>query len=163
MVTARRLVSFATLSEGASLMVLLLVLGGSLTLNVWLGWTVKAQLRPAPIGGIKIGSLVKDLPARVVGGADTTLKLAANRPSVLYYVSPTCGWCERNYESVLAVAGSSAGENFAWYGIVRSDDEPRLAEHLKKRPLPFPVYLVDNERLLELELRATPTTLVVNP
>ena len=81
-------------------------------------------------------------------------------PTIIYYFSPSCGWCKYNLPSVLALFRQTQGK-FRVVGI--SDTSSGLAQYLSVARLPFPVITnVDGPTSEEYMLNDTPRTLVVS-
>ncbi len=40
-------------------------------------------------------------------GQRRSVRFDAGLPTVVYFFSPTCGWCERNWDNVLALSAAS--------------------------------------------------------
>ena len=82
------------------------------------------------------------------------------RPAVLYVFAPGCGWCDRNYEAVIALHTAAAGR-YRFVGLSLEDEG--LPEYLTRHPLPFEVVTgVDREVIEGYKLARTPRTLVID-
>lgn len=81
------------------------------------------------------------------------------RPTVVYFMSPTCVWCKRNLESIRALA-VAASDKYRFVGISSTRDG--LREYLEKAQYPFPVYFADAAASRELKLSVTPETILVS-
>jgi hypothetical protein len=116
-----------------------------------------------PLGGIQLGAEFPDLVGVSLEGSAVSLNLKRDKPTVLYVMSPTCGWCRRNYPNVVALAKKAMGDYY-FVGVSTTGTIAELRAHLKELPLPFEVFLLDREKLGQLVyFRATPTTLVLSP
>ena len=146
--------------------VLLALLVLSLACNVALGArAVRSHLRTLRIEALsaplKPGSLVPSLEANRLGGGREPL-LFGRGDTILYFLSSTCGWCERNISNLRAVAtqlkpGTSLllisldrGEQAAWVYAARLD-------------LNVPFYFdPDADGLRAYHVTGTPSTILVS-
>ena len=142
----RSLVAFGTT-------VLLLV---SVALNVALGRRLQAFMEPEDRSTL-IGTAVPPLDVRTIDGHAVEIRFD-ERPTILYYFSPNCGWCERNWTNVQALI-ASVGQRYRFVGLSTvADVSPYMASH----HLSFEVYsglTLETARLYHLG--GTPQTIVV--
>lgn len=83
-----------------------------------------------------------------------------SRPTVVYVLSPLCGWCKRNEANIKALVAAS-GAKFRFVGL--SIAAQNLKEYVAEGHAPFPVYLVNSaDEIKRLNLGSTPQTLIVN-
>jgi|ERR1044072_359541 thioredoxin-related protein len=144
---------------------LLLVLLGSLSLNVYLGWKVRHAEPTSNFQSIvRIEPGTKVMPLRAVdmdGQPHLVSYNDVNRPTVVYVIAPSCIWCERNRENIDQVARLK-GNEFRFVGL--SLAVSGLKEYLGQHNLSFPVYTVlDSETIKAFGLGATPQTIVISP
>jgi peroxiredoxin len=81
------------------------------------------------------------------------------QPVILYYFSPTCPWCERNWINIKAVLAATQGR----YRFVGLTSATNAGPFLRQRGLTFEVYTgisPDAERVYHLG--GTPHTVVVS-
>jgi hypothetical protein len=138
-------------------------LAASLALNVALGWKVQSlTARPATRpGGVQAGTVLPSIPVVGLDGASATLSFRDPRPTILYVLSPHCGWCTRNQANIAALARAH-GRRFRFVGLSIARDG--LASYAERAQLGFPIFALAAERLIaELDLQATPQTVVVSP
>jgi hypothetical protein len=146
-------------------LLLFLVLSLSLSLNVVLGWRIRALEATAqapPRGGVKVGIHWPVIGALDGEGRKIAIGYDASRPTIVYVLSPKCQWCKRNYRNVRALAEANK-DRFRFVGLSTTSDG--LTDHLLASPLPFPVFALDpaDRRPADLGfLAATPQTLVVD-
>jgi len=142
--------------------VLLTILCLSLSVNVVLGRRIYGTAKPvSALGGIKLETLVEDIPVIGIDGKSAVLSLVGDRPTLVYVFSPTCGWCKANYENILALA-DRARSHYRIVGLSSNGSIEDLRKHISKAPLPFEVFLVDSAKVGNRPfLVATPTTLLV--
>jgi hypothetical protein len=82
----------------------------------------------------------------------------SNMPTVLYFLSAHCGWCDRNAANVAALVATSSNR-YRFYPISRDKDNP--AEYVKRLRWPFSVFYRPVDASL-LRLGVTPQTIVVS-
>lgn len=109
--------------------------------------------------GVRPGDVMPKLTARTIDGKDIVIDFAGDMPSVLYALSPTCRWCERNHDNIIALA-TAASSRYRFVGI--SDDNNGLLEqYLHDYPLPFDVFVANFSGIKGLD--GTPQTVVIGP
>jgi hypothetical protein len=141
---------------------LLLLLLASLSLNVYLGWKVKrGNVAPNLIAPVTPGTKVEPIRVTSLDGKSQTISYQdTDKPTVLYRLSPTCSWCERNRENIAKL--TERGDRFRFIGLSLS--EAGLREYVEKQQLKFPVYTrVAPEAQTALGLGPTPQTIVISP
>ncbi|HSE49484.1 MAG TPA: hypothetical protein VLA96_09790 [Terriglobales bacterium] len=135
----------------------MILLTGSLALNVWLGLSMQKQA--AGRHDSVIGRRVT--PFRVMDSENRALELEFSkeqRPVVLYVLSPTCQWCEANLPAITALANNTKSR-YRFVGLSLSDT--RL-EASTGNSLPFPVYSVASfTSVVQMNLGSTPQTLLI--
>ncbi|HEY5380981.1 MAG TPA: TlpA disulfide reductase family protein [Acidobacteriaceae bacterium] len=135
----------------------------SLGLNVYLASNGGLRPHPKPVALLKPGASVPSSismedatgkPVRVNFADDT-------RPTVLYVLSPQCGWCKRNEANMKALyAADSDKYRFVGVSLVSQN----LAQYVSDKREPFPVYLLPSKDVMEkLHVIGTPETIVVGP
>lgn len=103
--------------------------------------------------------LPSPLPLLDADGKQVSLAFDDARPTVIYVLSPQCGWCKKN-ESNIKTLSEAADSRFRFVGL--SLDGANLKEYIAAGRAPFPVYQVTStEETEKLGLSATPTTIVV--
>jgi thiol-disulfide isomerase/thioredoxin len=152
-----------TLKANAGLIFLFVVLASSLSLNVALGREL--QRRPpttaARMAGLQADTVMPPISAQDRSGNPVQITFQGDRPTVLYVLSPLCGWCKRNEPNIQALASAGAGK-YRFVGLSTNGDLQQLNELLKANPLPFEVYFMDSVELIEkLDLGVTPQTAIV--
>jgi len=128
----------------------------SVALNVALGRRLLAFMAPED-RSTPIGIAAPPLDVRTVDGRAVEIRFDG-RPTILYYFSPNCGWCERNWTNVQALI-ASVGQRYRFVGLSTvADVSPYMASH----HLSFEVYsglTLETARLYHLG--GTPQTIVV--
>lgn len=131
-------------------------------LNVALGVRVAQQRQTIESGQGKavqrhLGRPFAPFEARDIDG--DSVRIDFDRPTVLYFFQPGCGWCERNHEAANALSRQlSATHRFVGVSLA----EAGLAELVERRPPAFEVVTGLSPQLLEsYELGGTPRTIVI--
>lgn len=165
MQSASQRVEFADRSVRRDFIVLLVILSGSLALNVALGRRINTlrSLLPNAVAPVvvPVGTTLPPISAVDLQGAAATISYRVHLPTVLYVFVPTCHWCERNLENIKFLASARAGQ-YQFIGL--SLNQPELKEYVAGHGITFPVYTrVSPEAIKALRLGGTPQTLVVSP
>jgi len=118
--------------------------------------TMRAQARLAA------GDKVPPIVARDPEGHTAVLDYSStNLPTVLFVISPTCGWCTKNIMNMRALT-ERAGSRYRFVGLSVSSD--KVADYVKENKLDFPVYTdLPFLPMKEYKLGGTPQTIVVSP
>jgi len=155
----------ASLESNRALTLFFTVLTLSLALNVFLGWRVRGlrailnQERRQV--GISMGTDLSSLPVFDVAGRTTRIDFNANIPTVVYVLSPSCGWCRLNEHNMQVLAARKSSE-FRFIGL--SSTAENLQQYVSAGHAPFTVYVAGSaESTPGLDFRTTPQTLVVSP
>jgi hypothetical protein len=146
-------------SKNAGTVFLVFALFASLTLNVYQGLDARGAFAPVP--GVKVGAkLPGSIPLVDQDGKPAVLAFADDsRKSVLYVLSPLCGWCKKNEANIKALA-LDASSRFRFVGV--SIEAKNLKEYVAEGHVPFPVYLVSSkDQIDKLHFDGTPQTVVV--
>lgn len=134
------------------------LLAASMMVNVAQAHRLRGSVAPHPKDAL-LGHSVRPIPAMDQNGRALTIRFDRNVPTVLYYFSPSCGWCERNWDNVEALSKRSGGR----YRVVAIAAETSLAEFIARHPLSLEVYGgISNDVRETLGLSGTPRTLVVS-
>jgi hypothetical protein len=153
-----RVKEFLRNSGGTAFLLSVLVL--SLGLNVYLARRVGlGRARTPATQGIRPGTQLP-VPLAVVdqNGSTVSLTFASGRPTVLYVLSPLCGWCTRNEANVAALR-AAVGSRFDFVGL--SLVSQKLEEYVAEKHAPFPIYVLSAEMRRKFGFGLTPETLVV--
>jgi hypothetical protein len=105
-----------------------------------------------------LGRVVGPLNALSVDGQELAITYHASRPTILYFFSPSCQWCERNWENVRALQAATRTTH-RFVGISATKD---ISSFLTDRRLTFEVVTTPSRgSLLDYHLGGTPQTIVV--
>lgn len=132
------------LGSNSALAFLLLVLTGSLSGNVVQLYRYERLTHPTELG-VRLGAVLR--PFVVVGrdGKRTQLDFSGSKPTVIYVMSPLCGWCKRNQANITSLALQKA-RDYQFVGLSTTDNQ--LKDFWKSTKLPFPVYSVPSADVL---------------
>lgn len=132
----------------------------STLLNIALGGQLYgAKTTQASIHEPKAGMMVAPFEGSTPNGQRIAINFDHTVPTILYHFSPTCSWCERNWENVKALVAQTKGR-YRFVGISQKRVTPGF---LRERSLDIDVAAELDigvaERLL---LGGTPQTIVVS-
>ena len=148
----------------------LLILGGllvcSLAINLLLARRVASLKRT--IGVIKsesrlaLGETVPPIVAKDPQGRTAVIDYGETQlPTVVFIISPTCGWCTKNVMNMRALT-ENVGDHYRFVGLSLSSD--KLIDYVKENQLEFPIYTdLPVLTMREYKLGGTPQTIVVSP
>ena len=103
-----------------------------------------------------IGSPAEPFAVTALDGQVSTIRF--DRPTILYYFSPQCGWCEKNWLNIKALTAGTASR----YRFIGLSTTPKIVEFLEDHQLTFEVYSgVSPETLRKYDFGGTPRTVVV--
>lgn len=135
----------------------------SLGLNVYLARNGGLRPHPTPVPPLKAGASVpSSINLEDVTGKPVRVNFADDsRPTVLYVLSPQCGWCKRNEGNMKALY-AAAGDKYRFIGVSLVPEN--LAKYIADKHEPFPVYLLSSKDVgAQLHVIGTPETIVVGP
>lgn len=79
----------------------------------------------------RVGTAVGPIAVHAASGAVQTVRFDEGRPTLLYYFSPTCAWCERNWGNVDALADAAKGR----FRVIAVAGEADLRAFRENHPL----------------------------
>lgn len=135
-----------------SLVVVALLL--SIALNVWLAARLTSFQRHVS-ATLAVGTPVPSINGTTTSG--DVVGVDFRRPAVIYFFSPDCAWCERNWANALSVARSAA----ARYQFVAVTTRNVSSEFAHERRIEVPILRIDESTAKAFGFAATPATLVV--
>jgi peroxiredoxin len=156
-----RKLSLATLlrsfTERNLLLLLLLV---SVGVNVSLALKVRQDQAALSQKPFPTGNIAPALSLRGVRAADESLSFGHGKlPVLLYWFSPTCGWCEANLSNFKALASQASNKyRFVPVSMASVTD---LDSYARERKLGFPVYRISSSAAKQYRFQGTPDTLLV--
>lgn len=108
---------------------------------------------------LEAGAVAPVLEVATLDGQARTIDFSG-RTTVLYYFSPECGWCEKNWLNVKAlIAGTHDRVRF-----IGLSTTPRISEYMAERRLGFEVYTgLSLETVRAYGFGGTPQTVVISP
>lgn len=141
--------------------VALVALGVSLGLNIVImsGRFANTPLRPIVTEKLPLGTKVLPIEARTTDGNKLRIDSGGARATILYFFSTSCGWCERNWANVHALASSTRG-TYEFIGVSNSPDTGEFAHEMG---LPFRcVTGVPDDVLGRIHVGGTPRTIALS-
>lgn len=118
---------------------------------------IEARLSTAPQPGAVLQlQRLQSRDGRIIDLADA----ASGVPTIIYYFSPSCGWCERNWSSVSVLEKETRGR----YRFIALAETSDLRVTVAKHNLKFDVVggLKGSDRHI-LGFTGTPQTVVISP
>jgi hypothetical protein len=135
----------------------LTMLAVSLSANVLLGYAVRNPR--SPIDTLTAGMVAPPLALKTLAGQPATIDFSsAPQGTILYFMSGTCGWCERNAPIVAALA-AQVKDKYRLIGIA-SDGEGLQTYANDKGP--FQLFIMKPELRLGYRVNGLPQTTVIN-
>jgi peroxiredoxin len=80
-------------------------------------------------------------------------------PTLFYWFSPTCGWCELNLPNLEALAAQAHGKYRLF--AVSTASPADLADYAARHDLSFPLYTISAHAASQYHFFGTPTSLLV--
>jgi hypothetical protein len=115
------------------------------------------ETRTAPVA--PLGAPAPVIDGLALSGEPARLVFDDGRPTVLYYFSSTCGWCNRNWANVAALA-AAAGDRFRLVAVTAERDVEAFAD---ERRFGFEIVQgISDETRRAFGFRGTPHTVVVS-
>jgi hypothetical protein len=143
----------------ATVYVMTLLLVCSAGLNVMLSRDLRDSRAPV-VRSLARNTPVPALTGRTLDGRPITFAFSGELPTVLYYFSAECGWCDRNWNNVNSVRIATR-TRYRFIGVAASDSVPTYMRELDA-VLPI-VTGVSRETLDAFRFTGTPHTVVVGP
>jgi hypothetical protein len=136
------------------------VLAVSAGLNVLQGQRIRALSEWQQPATTAMGRQAIAIGGYSLDGAAVNVEFRGAVPTVIYYFSPTCGWCERNWTNVKALSGSANGR----YRVIAVTSARGLRAYVDSRHLEVDVIegMSENTRR-SFAFGGPPHTLVVSP
>ncbi len=142
--------------------VVVVLLAISLGINVFLGqelWHQASRVaqRESLMAGARLANLTVEDPA----GRRVTINWAADkRPVVMYFFSPSCGWCARNLRNIKALSEARRAD-YRFVGI--SLFGGNIERYVRDNNLMFPVYTNPQQQDAgRLIIDSTPLTAIIS-
>jgi len=151
------------MKENGGTFFLVTILALSLGLNVYLEREIRRGNRSFPVPDTISVNTKLPSPLQVLNedGKAIELSFDDSRPTVLYVLSPECGWCKKNEPNIKALV-AVAGARFRFVGL--STLSVGLKDYIAQGRAPFQVYAVQSpEQAAKLGLTGTPDTILVGP
>src|SRR5437016_5012179 len=131
----------------------------SVALNVVLSKRLMAL--QAVGASLQAGERVPALEVKALDGRPAQISYDGALPTLIYYFSPTCGWCERNWDNVRTLT-AVAPHHFRVVGL--SPTSKDVEKVMRQHDVNFEVFTtVSSEALRAYRLHGTPDTVLVSP
>jgi peroxiredoxin len=139
-------------------MVMMALLVVSVGVNVLQAKRIRTLVDPELPAPAVLGHQAPAIPALTPRGEPATIQFDG-RPTLVYYFSPSCPWCERNWANVRALAAAANGR----YRVVAITADTHLGAFAQTHALNFEVYGgVSAESREAYGFHGTPQTVVVS-
>jgi peroxiredoxin len=136
----------------------LFVLGASVAANLILANRLLQANQPASTN-LPVGTVVEPFSAVSPRGDTVVVDYQSGVPTVLYYFSPSCGWCERNWANVETLAEQTKSR----YRFIAVSSADVSAEFIRDRHVAFEVVSnVPQDVIARYGFHGTPQTLVIS-
>ena len=108
------------------------------------------------------GDKVPAITARDLQGRTAVLDYAGtDLPTVLFVITPNCGWCTKNIMNMRTLA-ANASDRYRFVGLSLESD--KLVDYVTQNKLEFPVYTeLPLMPMKQYKLGGTPQTIIVSP
>lgn len=149
-----------------ALLILALLLVCSLGINMLLARRVSKLTtlvsRMKSESRLVAGDKVPAITARDPEGRTAVLDYAGtDLPTVLFVITPKCGWCTKNIMNMRTLA-ASASDRYRFVGLSLESD--KLVDYITRNQLEFPVYTdLPLVPMKQYKLGGTPQTIIVSP
>jgi hypothetical protein len=131
----------------------------SATVNVLQAQRIRALISPVPNTPAVIGHTVSAIQGYGTTGQGLEIALKGSVPTILYFFSPTCTWCERNWSNVRALHSAAKGR----YRILLASSSRGLDAFMQERGLTMnAIEGISDSTRRDLGLSATPHTIVIS-
>ena len=131
----------------------------SVGVNVLQAQKIRTMTSPAGRNGALVGTKALPFEARTPEGRQVRVAFDAGLPTVLYYFSPTCGWCDRNWNNLEALVAGATGR----YRVVAVTAAEDMKAYADKHRLGVDLLEgVPEDTLRAYGFTATPHTVVVD-
>ena len=141
----------------SALTVVLLML--SVGVNVLQARRIKAMVEAKASAGSAIGHQVVPVKGFSPEGLSVVRSVAKDVPTVLYYFSPSCIWCTRNWENIRALDRGAHGR----YRVLLLTRARDVRDYLRKHGVDIEVVEgIDESVVQAYSLAGTPQTIVAS-
>jgi hypothetical protein len=137
----------------------LLMLSISAAVNVLQAQRIRALEGRQASGISLVGRGLPELTGAAPTGTPRRIDLTGAQPTVLYYFSPSCGWCDRNWANLEAIAAGARGR----YRVLAVTSNRGTSEYIRERRITLDVLegLDENSRQA-VGFSLSPHTIVVS-
>lgn len=109
-----------------------------------------------------VGTKVPNIAGKSPDGKPIEINFATlGKPTILYVFTPTCGWCKRNFNNMMALHRNVEGR-YAFVGVSLTSAD--VAKYVKQQAIDYQVVDEIPDSVKDsYKLGGTPTTIVVSP
>jgi hypothetical protein len=113
-------------------------------------------------GRLAEGARVPDLDLSTVSGEKVAIRYAdSSTPTLLYVMTPTCGWCKRNVDNLRHLVDNASGRYRVFIVSLSPKD---VAHYSRTHSLAAPVLInIPADAVKSYKLGGTPHTILVSP
>lgn len=131
----------------------------SVAVNVLQAQRINGLLQPTLVPSERIGTMAQPIAGWSLAGEPAYLEFGQGVPTVLYFFSSSCAWCERNWDNVRTLAGSENRE-FRFVGLTAEAD---VRQFVRDRGLTFSVVQnISTDSLRSFGFAGTPMTVLIS-
>ncbi|HUR21420.1 MAG TPA: hypothetical protein VMZ90_11465 [Vicinamibacterales bacterium] len=131
----------------------------SVGVNVMQARRIKTMVNAKAAAVSSVGRRVVPLEGFSPEGTPVLRDVARDVPTVLYYFSPTCVWCDRNWDNIRALEGGAQGR----YRVVLVTRARDVRQYLSERGLALEVVEGISDTVVEAyRFNGTPQTVVAS-
>jgi len=106
----------------------------------------------------RAGTVLRALDAKTLDGREVHLTLAG-QPTIIYYFSPRCGWCEKNWLNAKALQAATSGQ----YRFIAVSALSDVKSYALDHELTFDIYTdVSPDTATAFHFSGTPQTIVLS-
>lgn len=157
-------------AKSRTVVLLTVALAVSAAINIGLTYKVRSflgaqedQLAKMEARRLKPGTAVPQLSLRRIesGMVETIRYEEGDRPTVMYVLSPACGWCAKNENSIRQLIAAKR-DDYRFLGIVLAEEGTQ--EFARSHDIGIPLFAgISEEAKKAYKMGGTPQTIVVSP
>lgn len=156
--TAMREVGVKHLSSVSGVSVVISLLVVSVGVNVLQAQKIRTLVGSGRPAVSVVGRSVQSINGASLDGQPVAVTLRGQRPTLIYHFSTSCGWCDRNWANLEAIATAAGGR----YQVLAVSREQGVKRYVHQRALSVDVIeQLGAETERQLSLTGTPKTILV--
>jgi hypothetical protein len=134
------------------------LLAASVAVNIGLAVELRGLRHPAPIP--PPFHLAPPIQLEGADGQNITVPYHDSLPTFIYWFSPTCGWCERNYKN-FETLGREGSKKYRFFAVSAAPQD-QLKAYAIRHGLNFPLYTLTVRSQKQYQFRDTPTSMLLS-